>query len=357
MPSQKSSRMLTPLNTDIDRSGRTPEEAATRKLPVRLPLRQDSSASIISVRSKLAKKDTLSSGKNAISKVGQAPSDKNPRNGVIMQDDELWEFMTAFQNSLQHVLAENHEDVVKETNERDETPDNVERATQLLFRLFKCLSASEDETGWKYANSMDLTEFLSACENLCIIAPGPLQKKDAIAIFKTVNKGSSVSDYDHHEMNRYEFVKALDLIAKRFGGLTLDDLCFGMKADGASLSVERDQRRQEVQRSTDALLANVRDLSDLSIKMMKEILKIFQSRSGDATPQPQLDMDTFVDIFMSILSLKEREIQMLFMKIDVDSDGIVTWNEFSSFVLNLHAKVVVTLVIVHNHTIDAPTQL
>jgi len=28
------------------------------------------------------------------------------------------------------------------------------------------------------------------------------------------------------------------------------------------------------------------------------------------------------------------------VKIDVDSDGIVTWNKFSSFVLNLHAKVV-----------------
>jgi hypothetical protein len=31
---------------------------------------------------------------------------------------------------------------------------------------------------------------------------------------------------------------------------------------------------------------------------------------------------------------------LLFMKIDVNSDGMVSWNEFSTYVLNLNAKAI-----------------
>mgnify|MGYP000897072390 CR=1 FL=1 len=41
--------------------------------------------------------------------------------------------------------------------------------------------------------------------------------------------------------------------------------------------------------------------------------------------------------FARLLGAPEREMQLLFMKIDVNSDGKVSWNEFSSFVLDVHS--------------------
>ena len=175
-----------------------------------------------------------------------------------------------------------------------------------------------------------------AFDTLCLV-PGPLPKKDAIAIFKSVNH-SSVSDYDKHEMNRYEFVKAMELVAKRIG-IEIEEMLFAKASEGTNLSQERERKREEEQKLSDAILAQVRDLSDLNIQMMKEILKIFVALSDGNAVEPVLDMDKFVDVFVPILNQSEREVQMLFMKIDVNSDGVVSWNEFSTFVLNYHAKV------------------
>jgi hypothetical protein len=119
-----------------------------------------------------------------------------------------------------------------------------------------------------------------ACEALCIV-PGPLRKKDAIRIFKDVNQSSrfyntyfcsrnisqfintvctwpltffshsltifpmnSEADYDQHEMNRYEFVKAIDVIGKSVGIPSLEDLCFGeAKKIGLVCLEDREKRR------------------------------------------------------------------------------------------------------------------
>lgn len=177
-----------------------------------------------------------------------------------------------------------------------------------------------------------------ACEVLCI-SPGPLLKKDAISIFKMVNSSSAAADFDCHEMNKFEFVKSIELIAKRIGISSIEELCFAQISEGTDLAAERERRRVEAQRAADSLLSQVRDLGDLNIQMMKEILKIFYARSDDNAAEPELDIEQFVDIFAPILHQSEREIQLLFMKIDVNSDGVVSWNEFSDFVLNLNAKV------------------
>ena len=177
-----------------------------------------------------------------------------------------------------------------------------------------------------------------ACEVLCI-SPGPLLKKDAISVFKMVNSSSAAADFDCHEMNKFEFVKSIELIAKRIGVSSIEELCFAQISEGTDLAAERERRRVEAQRAADSVLSQVRDLGDLNIQMMKEILKIFFARSDDNAAEPELDIEQFVDIFAPILHQSEREIQLLFMKIDVNSDGVVSWTEFSDFVLNLNAKV------------------
>jgi WD40 repeat protein len=262
---------------------------------------------------------------------------KSTTNSSRLSDDELRGFIAAFQIALQMQLKDGYSQFEDSTPNADgDSPDNHERATLCLFSLFKTFACSESEDAdSKHSNSIDVEEFLGACEVLCI-APGPLTKKDAIALFKDVNR-SSGGDYDQHEMNKFEFVKSIDLIAKRVGADSIEDLVFGIKGHG-SLSARREERRLEEQRAADAILSRVRELGDLDIKMMKEILKIFQARSDNNASEPELDMETFVDVFMPILHQSDHEIQMLFMKIDVNSDGMVSWNEFSSFVLNLHAK-------------------
>ena len=82
------------------------------------------------------------------------------------------------------------------------------------------------------------------------------------------------------------------------------------------------------------------DLSNLNIKMMKKIMKIFQSLADENAAEPELNQMQFVKVFTPILQMTEREIQLLFMKIDVNSDGMVSWNEFSTYVLNLNAKAI-----------------
>jgi hypothetical protein len=62
-----------------------------------------------------------------------------------------------------------------------------------MFCLFKSFAAGGDEADSKHANSIDLDEFLLACDTLCIV-PGPLVKKDAIKIFKDVNNASRLRE-------------------------------------------------------------------------------------------------------------------------------------------------------------------
>ncbi len=324
------------LNTDIDREGRTPEENAARAKGIA----SEAAASVVKntvAAEPVSKKALKVPMARSASSLKDGKKQKNA-NTSVLTDNEVWDFVMAFQNSLEHRLQEHNVQVPDVGHRGDASPDLHELATELLFRLFKTFSQSEgEESAEKHANSLDLQEFLEACDVLCIV-PGPLMKKDAIALFKDVNRSSSAADYDQHEMNKYEFVKAIDLTAKRIGVESIEELCYGrQRMSGATLSSEREERQEHAKKERDSALYNVQ-LGDLNIKMMKQILQIFISQSDDNAAQPELNMEKFVDIFMPILRMSQREIQMLFMKIDIDSDGLVSWNEFSTFVLNLHAK-------------------
>jgi len=385
--SRQSARSVPPpINTDLDRKGRTPEESAERqKLRALGPAHAPAADPGLAPHGNSSKvgAQTAAAGKTA--RTPDPPAKPGAGQGTAQSTEELWEFLTAFQHAIEHLL---HDKIVRspsaENDRPDSAPDNHERATQLLFRVFKALATSDGESrDDKHANSMDLEEFLvpflcdalaclcrshsrvamcshnesascacpgpslflkrrgamqGACEALCI-SPGPLLKKDAISTFKLVNTSSGVSDYDQHELNKFEFVKCIDLIAKRIGISSIDELCFAQTGQNTNLAAERERRAKQAQRAADSILSQVRDLGDLNIKMMKEILKIFNARSDDNKADPELDIDQFVDVFAPILHLSEREVQLLFMKIDVNSDGAVSWNEFSTFVLNLNAKV------------------
>ena len=50
-------------------------------------------------------------------------------------------------------------------------------------------------------------------------------------------------------------------------------------------------------------------------------------------------MEVFIEAFQPVLKVPRGDVEMLFMKIDVNSDGVVTWNEFSSFILDMSEKV------------------
>jgi hypothetical protein len=49
---------------------------------------------------------------------------------------------------------------------------------------------------------------------------------------------------------------------------------------------------------------------------------------------PDLDQNEFVDAFLPGLGADAGDVHLLFMRIDADSDGTVTWEEFLSYVLS-----------------------
>jgi hypothetical protein len=49
---------------------------------------------------------------------------------------------------------------------------------------------------------------------------------------------------------------------------------------------------------------------------------------------PDLDQNEFVDAFLPVLGADAGDVHLLFMRIDADSDGTVTWEEFLSYVLS-----------------------
>lgn len=55
---------------------------------------------------------------------------------------------------------------------------------------------------------------------------------------------NSEADYDQHEMNRYEFVKAIDVIGKSMGVPSLEDLCFGEAKKISLVCLEDREKRR-----------------------------------------------------------------------------------------------------------------
>ena len=150
-----------PINTDIDRMGRTPEENAERgKLRAVAPAQLADPGD-----SKKAPTPDLP-GVHAwpgpkLERQRSNMQAKASGKGTALPMDELWEFLTAFQHATENLLNEVLVRIPSGESGLDSAADSQEHATQLLFRVFKVLATSKDEDiGDKHSNSMDLEEFL-----------------------------------------------------------------------------------------------------------------------------------------------------------------------------------------------------
>eukprot|EP00026_Physarum_polycephalum_P001543 Phypoly_transcript_01545.p1 GENE.Phypoly_transcript_01545~~Phypoly_transcript_01545.p1 ORF type:complete len:441 (-),score=105.87 Phypoly_transcript_01545:1901-3223(-) len=76
------------------------------------------------------------------------------------------------------------------------------------------------------------------------------------------------------------------------------------------------------------------NLEDTMILQHLVALKIAFEKA-DTDKSGGLDMDEFVEAFGEVLGkdLNEQQLQQLFMKIDANSDGMVSWDEFSTFMI------------------------
>ena len=152
-----------PINTDIDRMGRTPEEnaercklravassqpvdpGASKNAPTPDPPRVHAGPG----KPKLERQTSNTQAKASASK------------GTALPMEELWEFLTAFQHATEQLLNEALVRIPSGESGLDSAVDSQDYATQLLFRVFKALATSkEEQSGDKHSNSMDLEEFL-----------------------------------------------------------------------------------------------------------------------------------------------------------------------------------------------------
>ena len=166
--SRQSARSVPPpINTDLDRKGRTPEENAERRKPraagpAHAPAADPAPADAARTPDPQGRHEGPGRLKGSSSSQRQTPTKHGADQGTAQPTDGLWEFLTAFQHAIEHLL---HDKIVRspsaENDRPGSAPDNHERATQLLFRVFKTLAASSSEgQDDKHSNSMDLEEFL-----------------------------------------------------------------------------------------------------------------------------------------------------------------------------------------------------
>jgi hypothetical protein len=75
----------------------------------------------------------------------------------------------------------------------------------------------------------------------------------------------------------------------------------------------------------------------MNIHHFEEIMKRFKSVESESGPAGSggFDAKQFSAVFRSILgnSLSDEQMQLLFMKIDANSDGTIDWDEFSTYMM------------------------
>jgi len=77
---------------------------------------------------------------------------------------------------------------------------------------------------------------------------------------------------------------------------------------------------------------SVRNITALSLQDLCRLRVAFEQADDDRSGA--LDQDEFVDAFLPVLGVDVGDVHLLFMRIDADSDGTVTWEEFLSYVLS-----------------------
>ena len=75
-----------------------------------------------------------------------------------------------------------------------------------------------------------------------------------------------------------------------------------------------------------------KSLTSLSLHDLCRLRIAFEQADMDGSGA--LDQDEFVNAFLPVLGAEAGDVHLLFMRIDADSDGTVTWEEFLSYVLS-----------------------
>jgi hypothetical protein len=75
-----------------------------------------------------------------------------------------------------------------------------------------------------------------------------------------------------------------------------------------------------------------KSLTSLSLHDLCRLRIAFEQADTDGSGA--LDQDEFVDAFLPVLGADAGDVHLLFMRIDADSDGTVSWEEFLSYVLS-----------------------
>jgi hypothetical protein len=162
--SQQSERSVPPpINTDIDRLGRTPEENAERgKLRAVAPAQPVGPGASKNAPTPDPPGVHAGPGKPKLERqTSNTQAKASASKGTALPMEELWDFLTAFQHATEQLLNEVLVRIPSGESGHDSAVDSQEHATQLLFRVFKALATSKDEqSGDKHSNSMDLEEFL-----------------------------------------------------------------------------------------------------------------------------------------------------------------------------------------------------
>ena len=91
-------------------------------------------------------------------------------------------------------------------------------------------------------------------------------------------------------------------------------------------------RHRDDQDDESAKQAQARNITALSLHDLCKLHIAFEVADVDGSGS--LDQNEFVDAFLPVLGVDAADVHLLFMRIDADSDGGVTWEEFMSYVLS-----------------------
>jgi len=134
--------------------------------------------------------------------------------------------------------------------------------------------------------------------------------------------------------------KHLDRIMSEFGNTGIQ--ASNPSTDDKQASRLRMQQMYSAEDKLKAKTAGSTDLLDSELisesALLEEADDICRLRiafeQADIDGSGALDQNEFVDAFLPVLGADAGDVHLLFMRIDADSDGTVTWEEFLSYVLS-----------------------
>ena len=144
------------------------------------------------------------------------------------------------------------------------------------------------------------------------------------AIFAGVNDQMEGIDDDENEFSFEEFYVAMCLIAV-FCNKSMDSILFPERGPTETLTEIKRKKDEETE-----LYYSVYGLSSLIKQEHMRILQsLFHSCGGSMT------IDQFTEHFGTLLNIDPQDAEQMFLKIDYNNDGDISWDEFAGYILAL----------------------